>query len=152
MAPAEERAGLLVELFERAGLPVATDAAASRATAERAAAIEVHRATLGTISGNAALLRHVDGRSHDEVAAYLRDVGRVSPAKAGKRLEFIEHPLWRTYIFVYAEGEALLERWVEAVPAGEQAARFGRLLREQLTPADGQIARLKTTRSSPSAS
>ena len=28
---------------------------------------------------------------------------------AAKRLEFIEHPLWRTYIFVYAEGEALLE-------------------------------------------
>ena len=65
----------------------------------------------------------------------MRDVGRVTEAKAEKRLDFIEHPLWRTYIFVYAEGEALLERWLAAVPAGEQAARFGRLLREQLTPA-----------------
>ena len=52
-----------------------------------------------------------------------------------KRLEFIEHPLWRTYVFVYAEGEALLRRWVDAVPAGDRPARFGRLLHEQLTPA-----------------
>ena len=37
-------------------------------------------------------------------------------------------------MFVYAEGEALLRRWLEAVPAPERAARFGRLLREQLTP------------------
>ena len=88
-----------------------------------------------TIGGNVALLRHVEGRSHDEVVAYLRDVGRVSQARAEKRLEFIEHPLWRTYVFVYAEGEALLERWLDAVPEGERAARFGRLLREQITPA-----------------
>jgi hypothetical protein len=53
---------------------------------------------------------------------------------AAKRLEFIEHPLWRTYVFVYAEGEALLRRWVEAVPPEDRAARFGRLLHEQLTP------------------
>jgi hypothetical protein len=135
VAPMDARADLLVELFERGGLAVAEDPAASRATAERAAAIEVQRGTLATIGGNAALLRHVDGRSHDEVAAYMRDVGCVTPAKAEKRLEFIEHPLWRTYIFVYAEGEALLERWVDAVPARERSARFGRLLREQLTPA-----------------
>jgi len=133
--PADQHAELLVELFERAVLAVARDPAAARATAERAAAIEAHRVTLASIGGNAALLRHVHGHSHDEVVAYVRDVGRVSPAKAEKRLEFIEHPLWRTYIFVYAEGEALLERWVDAVPVGERATRFGRLLREQLTPA-----------------
>ena len=54
---------------------------------------------------------------------------------AAKRLEFIEHPLWRTYVFVYAEGEALLRRWVDAVPPEARTARFGRLLREQVTPA-----------------
>ena len=135
VAPAAERVDLLIELIERTGLADATDPAATRATAERAAAIETHRATLGAIGGNAALLRHVEGRSHDEAVGYLRDVGRVSQARAEKRLEFIEHPLWRTYIFVYAEGEALLERWVDAVPDEERAARFVRLLREQLTPA-----------------
>ena len=67
--------------------------------------------------------------------AYLQDVGRYTPATAAKRLEFIEHPLWRTYVFVYAEGEALLARWVDAVPDDERPARFGRLLHEQLTPA-----------------
>ena len=98
------------------------------------------------------ILRHADGRSHDEVLAYLRDVGRYAPAVAAKRLEFIEHPLWRTYVFVYAEGEALLRRWLDAVPEAERAARFGRLLHEQLTPAAVTVSRLKTTRSSPSAS
>ena len=135
VAPAGERADLLVELFERAGLALASDPAVTRATAERAAAIETHRATLGTIAGNAALLRHAEGRSHDEVVAYLRDVGRVAPARAEKRLEFIEHPLWRTYVFVYAEGEVLLERWLDVVPEHERASRFGRLLREQVPPA-----------------
>jgi hypothetical protein len=50
-------------------------------------------------------------------------------------MEFLEHPLWRTYVFVYADGEAMLERWLDVAPDGEPAARFGRLLREQLTPA-----------------
>ncbi|HEV8404066.1 MAG TPA: hypothetical protein VGQ31_13630 [Candidatus Limnocylindrales bacterium] len=134
VAPATERTDLLVELFERAGI-ASSEPAETRATAARAAAIEAQRRTLTTIGGNAALLRHVEGRSHDEVATYLRAVGRLAPARAEKRLEFIEHPLWRTYVFVYAEGEALLERWVEAVPEAERAARFARLLREQLTPA-----------------
>lgn len=134
VAPAGDRTDLLAELFERTGVADANGPAATRATAERAVAIETHRAVLGTIGGNVALLRHVDGRSHDEAVAYLRDVGRASQARAEKRLEFIEHPLWRTYIFVYAEGEALLETWVDAVPEAERAARFARLLREQLTP------------------
>ena len=61
-------------------------------------------------------------------------MGRYPPDVAAKRLEMIEHPLWRTYIFVYAEGEALLRRWVDAVPEADRVARFGRLLHEQLTP------------------
>ncbi len=72
--------------------------------------------------------------SHDAVLAYLQDVGGYTPSVAAKLLEFIEHPLWRTYVFVYNEGEALVRRWVEAVPAPERVARFGRLLHEQLTP------------------
>ena len=93
------------------------------------------RRDLSAVRGNAAILRHADGRSHEEVLDYLRTSGRMSAETAAKRLEFIEHPLWRTYVFVYAEGEALLRRWVDAVPPAERAARFGRLLREQLTPA-----------------
>jgi len=134
-SPPDDRAELLVEIFERAGLPFATDPVAAREAAALTLALEPERQRLRSIAGNAAILRHADGRSHEDVAAYLRDVGRYEPAKAEKRLEFIEHPLWRTYIFVYAEGEALLERWLEAVPESERTTRFGRLLHEPLTPA-----------------
>lgn len=133
--PPDEAVGLLVEVYELAGLPLARDPAAARAAAEQAEAMQPHRDALGAVNGNAAIMRHAVGRSHDEVAAYLRDVGGLPDARAQQALGFIEHPLWRTYVFVYFEGEALLRRWVEAVPAADQAARFGRLLHEQLTPA-----------------
>ena len=131
---ADEHAGLLVELFERAGLQLARDPAAASEAAERSISLAGHRQTLSAIRGNAAIHRHADGWSHEQVETYLRDVGRYAATVAAKRLEFIEHPLWRTYVFVYAEGETLLGRWLEAVPEPERVARFGRLLHEQLTP------------------
>lgn len=133
--PDDEAVDLHVGSFERAGLPVAADPAAARAAAERVVALAGPRAALGAVRGNAAILRHADGRSHEDVLAYLQDVGRMPATTAAKRLEFIEHPLWRTYVFVYSEGEALLRRWVDAVPPAERAARFARLLHEPLTPA-----------------
>ncbi len=133
--PAVDEVDLLVELFERAGLAVAGDPVAARAAAERSVALDGPRTALSAIRGNAAILRHADARSHDAVLDYLRTVGRFSERTAEKRLEFIEHPLWRTYVFVYAEGEALLRRWLDAGPPEDRAVRFGRLLREPLTPA-----------------
>jgi hypothetical protein len=135
VAAAAEDANLLVELYERAGLPFAADGSRAREAAERTVALSGPRHALSAVRGNAAILRHADGRTHDEVLDYLQAVGRYAPATAAKRLEFIEHPLWRTYVFVYAEGEALLARWVDAVAADERPARFGRLLHEQLTVA-----------------
>jgi hypothetical protein len=132
--PVADRSALLVELFERADLALATDAARAHDTAERAVVLATHRQTLGSILGNAALRRHADGASRDLVHRYLCDVGRYRPDVAAKRLEFIEHPLWRTYAFVYAEGEALLRRWIEAAPATDRVGRFGRLLHQQVTP------------------
>ena len=134
-SPTEGRVDLLVEIYERAGLSFATDPVATREAAELTVAIAAERDRLSAISGNAAILRHADGRSHVDVVAYLREVGRYPAARAEKALEFIEDPLWRTYVFVYAEGEALLRRWLEDVAEPERAARFGRLLHEQLTPA-----------------
>jgi hypothetical protein len=134
VVPAAEEADLLVELYERAGLPIASDAASARAAAETTVALAGPRRRLTESRVNAALMRHADGASHDAVLAFLEQVGRYAPPVAAKRLEFIEHPLWRTYVFVYHEGEALLRRWLDAVPVTERAARFGRLLREQLTP------------------
>jgi hypothetical protein len=133
-SPPESEADLLVELYGLAGLPIAADPGAARDAAERTVAMAESRGTLAASAADAALLRHADGMAHDDVLAYLRDVGVTAPERAAKQLEFIEHPLWRTYVFVYSEGEALLRRWLEAVPPAERAARFGRLLREQITP------------------
>jgi hypothetical protein len=135
-APPDERVDLLVELFERAGLEVALDAAAARDAADQTLALADARHDLAAVRGNAAMLRHADGRTHDEVLGYLRAVGRMRPELAAKRLEFIEHPLWRTYVFVYAEGEALIDRWLGEVPPPQRPERFARLLHEALTPAD----------------
>src|SRR4029079_10826803 len=113
---------------------VAQDPSAARDTAERAVALATPRRTLASARGDAAYLRHADDRSPAEVLAYLEDVAGYAPDVAAKRLEFIEHPLWRTYVFVYPAGESLCARCLDAVAAGERTARFGRLLHEQLTP------------------
>jgi hypothetical protein len=134
-APQQDEADLLVELFDRAGLAIGRDRSTARDAAERAVALAPLRRRLAESRVNATLLRHADGRSHVEVLAYLEQVGRFAPEVAAKRLEFIEHPLWRRYVFVYHEGETLLRRWLDLVPEADRAARFGRLLREQLSPA-----------------
>ncbi len=131
--PDDDEVELVAETLVLAGL-VAAEAEAQD-VAERAVALAPHRATLRAIRGEAAFRRHHDGASHDDVLDYLVTVGGYAPAVAAKRLEFIEHPLWRTYVFVYADGEAILRRWLEAAPPEVRAARFGRLLREQVTPA-----------------
>jgi hypothetical protein len=135
VSPAAGEPELLVEVFGRAGLPIAADPVAARDAAELAVALRPLRRRLDASRVNACLMRHADGRSHDDALAFLERAGRFAPAVAAKRLEFIEHPLWRTYVFVYFEGEDLLGRWLEMVPADERPARFGRLLREQLGPA-----------------
>lgn len=133
-APEEDLVDLLLEIYDQAELEIGRDRSAAQDAAGRSVALMVPRRVLGAIRGNAALLRHVDGRSHEDVLEYLVDVGRYSRAVSEKRLKFIEHPLWRTYVFVYAEGETLLRRWLDGVPESARAARFGRLLHEQLTP------------------
>lgn len=132
-------APLLAEMAARAGLRAPGDRAADRDRwAARQAEIATVRRRLGAIAVNAALLRHVDGASHEEVARYLVDVGLMSPARAEQRLKFMEHPLFRTYVFVYSEGEELLGTWLETGSSSDRTARFGRLLHEQITP--GQLA------------
>jgi hypothetical protein len=134
VSPPASEPELLVELFRRAELPLAADPVASRDIAARAVALAPLRRRLQESRVNASLMRHADGRPHDEVLRWLIDVGRFAPEVAAKRLEFIEHPLWRAYVFVYHEGEALLRTWLHEVPPADRPARFGRLLREQLWP------------------
>jgi hypothetical protein len=120
---------LLMGLCERAGIPLTTE----DAQREWRTTAALHR--LRGASGDAALQLHVAHRSRDDVVRFLEQDALSSHDRAAKRLEFIEHPLWRTYVFCYAGGERLLSRWVESAgsPPARQA-RFFRLLTEQLTP------------------
>ncbi len=91
--------------------------------------------TLRAASADAALLLHVERRPPEEVLRFLEEECLRSRPQAEKNLEFIGHPLWRTYVFCYSGGERLVSRWCEA--AGDldaQRRRFFRLLTEQLTP------------------
>ena len=67
---------------------------------------------------------HAEGAPRAEALDYLVSAGRFPRAIPEKRLEFLEHPLWRTYVFVYSEGEALLRRWVDSVPEQDRPGRF----------------------------
>jgi hypothetical protein len=125
---------LLVEVYRLAGLPEGADPPAARDAAEAQVAISSALTAVRGVAGNAALMVHADGVPREEVLAYLERRLLSTPERAAKRLEFITHPLWRTYVFVYFEGEQLLRRWLELVPPADQPARFRRLLMEQLTP------------------
>ena len=63
---------------------------------------------LAAVSGNAAFLLHEDGRSPDEVAAYLERWALRTPEEARHHLRFLASPLWRVYTFTYDYGHALL--------------------------------------------
>jgi hypothetical protein len=120
---------LLIGVCDRAGIALSAD----EAQREWRTAVALHR--LRGAGGDAALQLHVAHRSRDDVVRFLEQDALASRDRALKSLDFIEHPLWRTYIFCYAGGERLLTRWVES--AGDAMAtqgRFLRLLTEQLTP------------------
>ena len=133
--PAADEGTLLVELFDVAGLAVAADRAAARAVADTQARVGRAREVLRWIGGNAALLRHVDGLSREDVIDYVLTVGRLSQVRADQLLDhYIDQAIGRIFMFTYREGETLLADWLERVPASERAARFGWLLAKTPTP------------------
>ncbi len=119
------RAGLLRDACRAVGLPASDDDVAAQLT------VRSSLRELRGLDGDAALMLHAEGRPREEVAAFLREEALLPADRADKRLEFITHPMWRTYVFSYAGGESLLRAWCAR---GEPAARFMRLLIEQLTP------------------
>jgi hypothetical protein len=134
-APEDAVVGLLDELFERAGSTRPRDPAERLAMAQQASAVSLVRRRLSAIRGNAAWLRHADGRSRDDVVAYLHDVGGFGAERAAAAFGFLDHPTWRTYVFTYDAGEALLRRWLDSGGPDAWLARFTRLFHEQRTPA-----------------
>ncbi len=140
VAPAENWQRLLLGIGERAGITLVA------ADAEREWLITRALHLLRGSGGDAALQLFVGGRSREQVIGFLEQDGLRTREQAQKNLEFITHPLWRTYVFCYAGGERLLDEWIDA--AGDedgQRQRFGRLLTEQLTPS-GIAEELSETR------
>ncbi|RZK94053.1 MAG: DUF885 domain-containing protein [Rhodococcus sp. (in: high G+C Gram-positive bacteria)] len=84
---------------------------------------------------DAAMMLHDEGRSHDDVAAFLQRWSLSTPERARQSLRFLSSPLWRAYTSTYVEGYRLLSGWLAEVPVGaERAERFRRLLDEPLVP------------------
>ena len=130
----DELAQLLVDVAPSAGLRLAEDRGALVAAADRVARMAPVRHELDAVRVNAALALHVDGWPRERVVEYLVDMGRLTRERAEERLAFLEHPMWRLYVYAYPEGEALVRRWLALVPEAERPVRFARLLHEQLTP------------------
>jgi hypothetical protein len=80
---------------------------------------------------NAALMLHADGVSEEDALDYLMRWGLISKQRADQALQFMTHPVWRSYGTTYTDGYRLSSAFVDGEPA-----RFKRLLTEQLTPAD----------------
>jgi hypothetical protein len=99
--------------------------------AELGRAVRTAREPLSHAFGNAALLVHEDGVSGDEAREYLMRWGLVSERRAQHNVEFINHPVWRSYVTTYTDGYRVCRDW-----AGGDPAKFKRLLTEQLTAAD----------------
>lgn len=90
---------------------------------------------LRATSADAALMLHSEGRPEAEVVSFIENTGLRSHEAALKGVQFISHPLWRTYVFCYSGGQGLLGEWCEAAGTlEEQRGRFMRLLTDQLTP------------------
>jgi len=83
------------------------------------------------VGGNVALLIHTRGASQEEAIDYSMRWGLRSRKRAEQSVRFITDPLWRSYVTTYTAGYDLCREFVDGDPA-----RFKRLLREQLIPAD----------------
>lgn len=95
--------------------------------------IEVGRATemMAGLGGNVAFMLHDQKKSTDEVRAYIQKYRLNTEQEANKLINFISHPLYRSYVFTYHVGRELLE---ELFTHGDRDKYFARLLEEPVTP------------------
>ena len=116
------------QLYPLAGLP--------ELDVEKQLRLEHAREGLAGVSGNAALLLHREGWAPEKVQAYIERHGLRTPEEASHSMRFLANPLFRSYVFNYAMGKALLALLLEGPDA---VANFGRLLSEPLTPSQVRL-------------
>lgn len=86
---------------------------------------------LNAVRANVAWMLHQEHRPVEECIDYAMRWALQPRNRAEKMLEFLTDPTWRAYISCYVEGLPLCRRFV-----GGDAARFERLITEQLVPSD----------------
>ncbi len=123
MSQATLQSWLVEELVGRAGL--------NGVDIERMGRVQQAKRGLRGVMGNAALLLHEQGASEAEVLAYLQRYRLVTLQEARKSLEFMMHPNFRSYLFTYTCGGALLD---QLFARGNAEMWFSRLLSEAVTP------------------
>jgi hypothetical protein len=96
--------------------------------------VAIHRAQreLNAVQANAALMLHQEGRSESEVRGWVREVSALDPERLDHLFRSFADPVLSTYPFTYVHGARLIRPWLERVG---QTSGFGRLLSEQLSPA-----------------
>jgi hypothetical protein len=118
----DDLAWLAAELLPGLGMAMDVAQATRLRTASRA---------LRAVQGNAAFMLHEDGRSPDEVAAYMERWALYQPREARKQLEFLQSPLWRAYTFTYIYGRQLL---APLLAGADRFAVFERVATEPVYP------------------
>jgi hypothetical protein len=83
------------------------------------------------VVGNAAIQLHTRQLSTDQTIEYLVTYGVTTRERAQKSLQFITHPLYRSYPFTYTEGYELISR---AAGGGDKRETFLSCLTEQRLP------------------
>ena len=62
------------------------------------------------VSGNAAMSYHSGQLTQEQTIEYLQEYGLATRDRAEKSLQFLYHPLYRSYVFTYTEGYNLIEQ------------------------------------------
>ena len=94
-----------------------------------------HKATmsLGNCGANVALLYHSGKLEEPEAIEYIETYWLMNHKEAQEVFQFIQSPLYRTYVFTYSEGYKLLE---DAAKGEGKLPLFLRMINEHLLPVD----------------
>jgi hypothetical protein len=85
------------------------------------------------VAANAALRYHTGQANQAQTLDYFKTVGTLDDDRADKTLEFISHPLGRSYIFTYTAGYDLI---AAAAKGGDKRSVFKHLLDKPMLPRD----------------
>ena len=84
---------------------------------------------LRTVSNNAAILYHTGQLNQAQTIEYIQTHALASERRAQQSFRFLSNPLFRSYLFTYTEGYALIDQ-----ATADKTDLFKRLLTEPILP------------------